>query len=99
MTIAAPLRMLQRDMGQPDVTVHGFRSSFRDWAAECTAFPREVIEAALAHVNSDKTESAYLRSDVLAKRAKLMQAWADFLASKAKLASVTPINRDTGAAG
>jgi integrase len=61
-----------------DVTVHGMRSTFRDWAAECTAFPREVCEGALAHSNKDKVEAAYRRSDLLAQRAKLMQGWADF---------------------
>lgn len=91
MTIASPLRMLQRDLKHPDLTVHGFRSSFRDWAAEQTAYPREVIEAALAHVNSDKTESAYLRSDVLAKRARLMADWARFLAEPAKAGDIVPI--------
>lgn len=57
-------------------TVHGFRSTFRDWAGDCTEFPREVAEAALAHVLSDKTERAYRRSTALAKRRELMAAWA-----------------------
>lgn len=61
------------------VTVHGFRSSFRDWAAEKTTFPREVAEAALAHVLSDKTEAAYQRGDLFEKRRELMAAWAKFL--------------------
>jgi integrase len=61
-------------------TVHGFRSSFRDWAAETTTFPREVAEMALAHAIPDKTEAAYRRGALLAKRRELMQAWADFLA-------------------
>lgn len=61
-------------------TVHGFRSSFRDWAAETTTFPREVAEMALAHAIPDKTEAAYRRGALLAKRRDLMQAWADFLA-------------------
>lgn len=95
MTIAAPLRMLQRDMTKPDLTVHGFRSSFRDWAAERTAFAREVIEASLAHVVRDQTEAAYFRSDVLAKRAKLAQAWADFLKKPTTGASVVPIRAAT----
>lgn len=63
-------------------TVHGFRSSFRDWAAECTDFPREVVEMALAHTIKDKTEAAYRRGDLLAKRRELMQAWADYLNSR-----------------
>ncbi len=59
-------------------TPHGFRSSFRDWAGDCTSFPREVAEAALAHKAGDSTEQAYRRSDALEKRRKLMSAWADF---------------------
>lgn len=61
-----------------DVTVHGFRSSFRDWCGEATEFPREVAEAALAHVVGDETERAYRRGDALEKRRKLMVAWADY---------------------
>jgi integrase len=59
-------------------TVHGFRSSFRDWVGNETHFPREVAEAALAHVIGDKSEQAYRRSDALEKRRKLMNAWAEF---------------------
>ena len=59
---------------------HGFRSSFRDWAAECTDTPREVCELALAHVNSDRVEAAYRRSDLFERRRTLMQQWADYLA-------------------
>jgi integrase len=62
---------------------HGFRSSFRMWCAERTNFPREVAEAALAHVNGDKVEAAYQRSDFFERRRHLMQAWADFLAAPA----------------
>ena len=58
---------------------HGFRSSFRDWAAEQTSFPREVMEAALAHQVANKVEAAYFRSDLLEKRRQLMQQWADYL--------------------
>lgn len=61
----------------PDVTVHGFRSSFRDWGAETTAYPSAVLEAALAHVNQNQVEAAYQRSDLFAKRRELMQAWGD----------------------
>ena len=57
---------------------HGFRSSFRDWCAEQTNYPRELAESALAHVLADKTEAAYQRGDMLEKRSKLMQAWADY---------------------
>jgi len=71
--------MLLRRMGRGNVTAHGFRSSFRDWAAERTNFPAEVAEMALAHTVSDKTVAAYNRSDLFDKRRRLMQAWADFL--------------------
>jgi integrase len=64
-----------------NATVHGFRSSFRDWVGECTSFPREVAEAALAHVVGDDTERAYRRGDALEKRRKLMEAWAGFISS------------------
>lgn len=66
--------MLLRRMGYM-VTMHGFRSSARDWAGDCTPFPREVIEHALAHKAGDSVEVAYRRSTALAKRAELMQAW------------------------
>jgi len=58
---------------------HGFRSSFRDWCAEQTSFPREVAEAALAHVNADKVEAAYRRGDLFEKRRKLMESWAQYI--------------------
>jgi integrase len=65
-------------MNRADITVHGFRSTFRDWAAECTAFASEVVEMALAHVIEGKTEAAYRRGDLLEKRRQLMDAWADY---------------------
>lgn len=61
-----------------DITAHGFRSSFRDWAAETTSFPRELAEMALAHTIENKVEAANRRSDLLEKRRKLMQDWAEF---------------------
>lgn len=67
-----------------DATVHGFRSSFRDWAADATDFPREIAEAALAHSVGDATERAYRRGDALDKRRLLMEAWAHFACSKSK---------------
>jgi integrase len=67
--------MLLRRMERKDITVHGFRSTFRDWAAEQTAFPREVAEAALAHATGDKVEAAYFRSDLFDKRRRMMEAW------------------------
>lgn len=75
MSLTASLRRLK--VG--GITAHGFRSSFRDWAGDQTSFPREVAEAALAHAVGDATEAAYRRSDALAKRRKLMDAWAGFL--------------------
>jgi integrase len=84
------MAMLLRRMGRGDLTAHGFRSSFRDWAAEATTFPRELAEAALAHVNGDKTEAAYKRGDLLAKRRGMMEAWAAFCATpKAEPAGAT----------
>lgn len=75
------MMMLLRRMKQTEITVHGFRSGFRDWCGDATSFPREVAEAALAHKVGDETERAYRRSDALEKRRKLMQAWADYLAA------------------
>jgi integrase len=86
------LAMVLRRMERGDLTVHGFRSSFRDWCAEATSYQREVAEAALAHTLGDKTEAAYQRGDMLAKRAQLMAAWATFCARPmAEGGSVTPI--------
>jgi integrase len=62
-----------------DVTGHGFRSSFRDWASERTNFSNEVCEMALAHAIADKTEAAYRRSDLFDKRRELMETWANFV--------------------
>jgi integrase len=73
----AMLMMLRR-MDRADLTAHGFRSTFRDWAAECTNFPAEVAEAALAHVVGDKVEAAYRRGDLFEKRRRLMDAWAAY---------------------
>jgi integrase len=70
-------------LGIEGVTIHGFRSAFRDWAGNETRFPREVAEAALAHIVGDKAEQAYRRSDALEKRRKLMDAWAAYCELKA----------------
>jgi integrase len=79
------MMMLLRRMKFTDITVHGFRSAFRDWAGDETSFPRDVAEAALAHKVGNEVERAYRRSDALEKRRKLMQAWADYLtATKVK---------------
>jgi integrase len=79
--------------GRSNITVHGFRSSFRDWVAERTSYPREIAEAALAHVNGDRVESAYLRSDHFEKRRSLMAMWAAYCSSPAVEAEVLPIRR------
>ena len=73
--------VLLRRMERGDLTVHGFRSTFRDWAAEQTAFPREVAEMALAHTLKDKVEAAYRRGDLFEKRRRMMEEWADYCAT------------------
>jgi integrase len=75
------LGMVLRRMKVENVTVHGFRSTFRDWAAECTNFTNELCEAALAHVIGNKAEAAYRRGDLFEKRRKLMEAWAAYCAT------------------
>jgi integrase len=70
--------MLLRRMGRADLTTHGFRSSFRDWVAEQTSFPRELAEKALAHAIKDKAEAAYQRGDLLERRRQMMEAWAAY---------------------
>lgn len=85
------MAMLLRRMEVTD-TVHGFRSSFRDWAGECTSFPREVCEMALSHTISNKAEAAYWRRDLFDKRRRLMDAWASYCSTmKQSSATVTPI--------
>ncbi len=88
----ACLAVLKR-MKRSDLTVHGFRSTFRDWAAEQTNFPREVVEAALAHSIDTKTEAAYRRGDFFEKRRRLMEAWSEYLSSVRSSArgNVTPL--------
>ena len=78
MAMLTTLRRMKRD----DLTTHGFRSTFRTWAAERTNHPREIAEAALAHVVGDKTENAYQRGDLLEKRRRLMEAWAAYCDGK-----------------
>jgi integrase len=77
----AMLMRLER-MDRGEITVHGFRSAFKDWAVECTSFPPEVSEMALAHVVEDKVEAAYRRGDLLKKRRGLMDAWAKHCAKR-----------------
>ncbi|MCY4371424.1 MAG: hypothetical protein OXF41_18835, partial [bacterium] len=74
----ATLSKLMREHNIPAVP-HGYRSSFRDWAAELTDTPRQICELALAHVNNDRVEAAYQRSDLFDRRRQLMQQWADYL--------------------
>lgn len=88
----AMLNVLQRM--RPGVTVHGFRSAFRTWAAERTSYPRDIAERALAHKVGSKVEQAYERTDLLEKRARLMQDWAKYCSSPpAAAAEVVPIRR------
>ncbi|MGH6864891.1 MAG: tyrosine-type recombinase/integrase [Methyloceanibacter sp.] len=72
---------LLRGMKGDRLTVHGFRSTFRDWAGDRTGFPREIIEHALAHKIRDKAEASYRRSDALEKRRRLMEAWSAYCCS------------------
>jgi integrase len=91
----AMLDVLKKRMGL-NVTVHGFRSTFRDWAAESSNHPREVIEKALAHGIKDKSEASYWRSDLYDKRRKLMNDWARYCALPKRDASVVPIRKAGG---
>jgi integrase len=90
------MEMVLRRMKVEDATVHGFRSSFRDWAGNVSNFPREITETALAHVIGDKAEQAYRRSDALEKRRKLMDAWAAYCEPK-KAGNVVQIGSRAGA--
>jgi integrase len=83
--------MLLRRMKRNDLTVHGFRSTFSDWAAERTAYPREVVEMALAHAVENKVEAAYRRGDLFEKRRKLMADWAAFCTVALDTGRVVPI--------
>ncbi|MGF7163524.1 integrase [Rhodoligotrophos appendicifer] len=76
------LLMMLRRLGRPDITVHGFRSSFRDWVADQTNFPRDVAEMALAHAVGDAVEAAYRRGEMFEKRRRLMVAWANYCCSE-----------------
>jgi integrase len=82
-----------RDKEGRPITTHGFRSTFKDWARDCTNFDREISEAALAHAIGDETEAAYARGDMLEKRRRLMDAWAQFCASGKVDGKVIPIRR------
>jgi len=87
------MEMVLRRMKVDGVTVHGFRSTFRDWCGETTSFPREIAEAALAHVAGDATERAYRRGDALEKRRGLMDAWVSFCEPKESANVITIARR------
>jgi len=72
---------------------HGFRSTFRDWASECTSYPRDVAEMALAHTIGDKVEAAYRRGDLLAKRTKMMADWASFIETMPRTGNVKQLRQ------
>ncbi|NCT68572.1 MAG: integrase arm-type DNA-binding domain-containing protein, partial [Rhodanobacteraceae bacterium] len=101
LTTAAGMKLL-KEM-RPGITAHGFRSSFRDWAGETTAHPREVIEHALAHQLKDKAEAAYQRGDLFERRRRLMDDWARYCDAPAghNRATVAPVapTLETGATG
>jgi len=87
--------MLLRRMKRDDLTAHGFRSTFSDWAAERTAYPREVVEMALAHAVENKVEAAYRRGDLFEKRRQLMDSWAKFCAAPAATGQVVVLHAGT----
>jgi integrase len=86
MTLSAVLRRMK-----VDAVPHGFRSTFRDWAAERTSYPRDVVEMALAHAIGDKVEAAYRRGDLFEKRRRLMTDWSSFLATTTTKGNVVPM--------
>lgn len=85
------LLMVLRRMERGDLTTHGFRSTFRDWAAETTAYANEMVEMALAHTVGDKVEAAYRRGDMMEKRRRLMKDWSDYCAQPAPTGEVVSI--------
>ena len=87
------MEMLLRRMKADAITVHGFRSSFRDWCGEETDHPRELAEAALAHTVGDTVERAYRRGDALQKRQDLMNAWADYVEPRIAVAPLHSISK------
>ena len=84
LTVDAPRVLLQQSMGYKHLTVHGFRSTFRDWSAERTSYANHIPEMALAHSIGNKVEQSYRRGDLFAKRARLMQEWANYLNSPSR---------------
>jgi integrase len=92
------MEMLLRRMNRDAITVHGFRSGFRDWCGDATSFPRELAEHALAHAAGDATERAYRREQAVERRREMMDAWARFLAGEAG-ARVIELRRTAGNGG
>jgi len=92
---AAMMQVLKRQ-GCTGITVHGFRSTFRDWCAESTNYPADVAEMSLAHTVRDKTEAAYRRGDLFEKRARLMAEWARYCSKPTQPAAVVSIRQGTG---
>ena len=86
----AMLQLLKR-MNRTDITVHGFRSTFRDWAAERTNYPNHVVEMTLAHVIGNKVEAAYRRGDLFTKRSRLMADWTRYCTTPQRDLTVTPL--------
>lgn len=89
------MQVLKR-LDRPGITVHGFRSTFRDWCAESTNYAADVAEMALAHTVRDKTEAAYRRGDLFEKRARLMADRARYCSKPAVPAAVVAIRQGTG---
>jgi integrase len=89
------MNMMLRRMKRDDLTVHGFRSTFRDWVAEQTSFPSEVAEMALAHAVGDKVEAAYRRGDLFDKRRLLAEAWAQFCDSSPDSGNIRHLHRES----
>jgi integrase len=87
MAMLKTLKLMQRQ----DLTVHGFRSTFRDWAAETTRYQDIVVEMALAHTVGNAVEAAYRRGDLFEKRTRLMTDWAEYCDQPASKANVVPI--------
>lgn len=95
MTMTAVLRRMNRG----DLTTHGFRSTFRDWVSESTAYPRDVAEMALAHTIGDKVEAAYRRGDLFTKRVRMMDDWAKYCAMvQSDTENVVPLKKSKTAA-
>jgi integrase len=87
------LLMTLKQMGRGDLTTHGFRSTFRDWASERTDFPGDVVEAALAHVVANQVEAADRRGDLFDKRRQLMDAWSVYSQLAIATSSAEPVSR------